>query len=126
MAVAADLLGALQEAARASPDREICGLLAGMNDRIEAMLPAVNVAADPRRAFEVDPQVLIAALRAERDGGASVIGCYHSHPSGDATPSARDIAAAEPGKLWLILGSGEARLWRAEAGRFDEVALRVA
>lgn len=108
------------------PDQEVCGLLFGTPDRIEAVVHAANVAACPRDTFEVDPQVLIAAMRAERAGGPRLVGHYHSHPGGLPSPSARDLAAAEPGRLWLIVGSGEARLWMAGEGRFRAMSLDAA
>lgn len=96
---------------------EVCGLLLGTAERIEAILPAANVAADPARHFELDPAVLIAAHRMARSGGPAIIGHYHSHPSGVAAPSATDAACATPdGSLWLIVGGGEATLWRAGPG----------
>jgi proteasome lid subunit RPN8/RPN11 len=103
--------------AAADPAREICGLLFGTDERIEAAEPAANVAADPARWFEVDPVALFAAIRAERAGGPRLLGHYHSHPSGVAMPSARDAAAAfDAGRFWLILGGGEALVWRAVPG----------
>ena len=110
---------------------EICGILRGDGGCITVAQPAPNVAADPARHFEIDPAALFAALRDARRGGAAVLGWYHSHPSGRADPSATDAAqAAADGMLWLILGGGAARLWRAVAqgarhGRFDPVAFTV-
>lgn len=127
--IATATLDAIGAEAAASLGREICGLLFGTADAITAHLPARNVAADPRRAFEIDPATLLAAHREQRRGGAAIVGCYHSHPSGAAEPSPRDAADAAPdGRLWLIVGASEARLWRAGAtgerhGRFDPVAL---
>jgi proteasome lid subunit RPN8/RPN11 len=115
----------LAEAA-ASPAREVCGLLFGTDGRIDTAVATANVAARPEDAFEIDPRALIAAYRAERAGGPRLIGHYHSHPSGSARPSARDAAAAEPGSVWLILGGGEARLWRADADGFREMPLAIA
>lgn len=126
--IATDLLRRIVAQAAASPD-EICGLLFGMPDAIEMALPCRNVAGDPRRRFEIDPAALIAAYRAARGGGPAPVGCYHSHPGGDAMPSARDAAeAAADGWLWLIVGSRQARLFRAVEqgelqGRFDAVTL---
>ena len=54
-----------------------------------------------------------------------MIGHYHSHPNGSAEPSPRDLAAAEPGRLWLIIGGGVARLWIMENGGFRELKLVV-
>jgi len=121
----ADVLKALLDAAEADRDREICGLLFGTTDRVERVEPATNVAEHPADTFEIDPRALFAALRAERAGGDRVIGHYHSHPNGSAEPSARDLAAAEPGKLWLIIGGGVARAWMMENGGFRELQLVV-
>jgi proteasome lid subunit RPN8/RPN11 len=114
----------LAEAA-ASPDREVCGLLFGSPERIDAATATANVAARTEDEFEIDPRALIAAYRAERQGGPRLIGHYHSHPSGSAVPSARDLAAAEEGRLWLILAGGTARLWMACRGGFEKVALSI-
>lgn len=100
--------------AAAGQRQEICGLLLGRAGHIEAILPAANVATDPARHFELDPAVLLGAHRAARAGGPRVMGHYHSHPSGQPVPSATDAACAVPdGSLWLIVGGGVARLWRA-------------
>lgn len=110
-------------AVAAADDGEICGLLLGQAERIEAIAPAANVAADPARHFELDPAVLIAAHRAARSGGPKVIGHYHSHPSGVAIPSATDAACAMPdGTLWLIVAGEAVRLWRAQPGQGGAVA----
>ena len=121
-----DSLQTLLAAAAAAPDREICGLLFGASDRIERVDAAENVADCPHDMFEIDPRALFAALRAERAGGMRLVGHYHSHPNGSAEPSLRDLVAAEPGKLWLILGGGVARLWAMENDRFRELQLVVA
>lgn len=126
IAIAAALLERLRAEAAAAPEREICGLLFGSLDRIEAVQPAANIAADPSAWFEVDPAALFAAHRAERAGGPVLIGHYHSHPNGRADPSPRDLAAAEPGRLWLIIGGGIVRAWLAQAGAFREIVITTA
>ena len=129
--ISSELLARIVADASASPD-EICGLLFGDAGAIDDARPTRNVAADPRRRFEIDPAALIAAHRGQRAGGVAMIGCYHSHPSGHPEPSPRDAADAAPnGWLWLIVGGGEARLFTAVEqgaihGRFDEVAMRIA
>ncbi len=114
-------------AAAASPDAEICGLLLGAADRIDAAQACANVAANPARTFEIDPAALFAAHRLARGGGLAVVGHYHSHPSGLAVPSPRDAEQAMgDGALWLILAGGAARLWRSvDRGRFIEESLVV-
>jgi len=115
---------ALAHAGRA-PDFEVCGLLMGQGTHVSTALPATNVAETPDTQFEVDPMVLIAANRAARSGGDSVLGCYHSHPSGSATPSATDLAMiGRIGEVWLIVARGEARLWQATSpATFTELPL---
>lgn len=116
VAISSGVIDQILAHAAAEPGREVCGLLFGDDSHIDAALPTANVAPDPARHFEVDPQALFAAIRAERGGGARLVGHYHSHPSGTSEPSARDAADAEPGRLWLIVAGEEARLWRSVAG----------
>jgi len=120
MKIDAVLLREIEARALASSDVEVCGLLLGDDGRIEAAPATANVAERPADSFEIDSAELFAALRAERAGGPRVIGHYHSHPNGSTEPSARDLAAAEPGKLWLILGNGPSRLWLMTATGFVE------
>ena len=119
-----------QESAIVAP-KEACGLLFGDPREITGWQAVENVAENPERRFEIAPAALFAALRAERAGGARIAGYWHSHPSGDATPSTTDAAMADAdGKLWLIVAGEDARLWRAEPdgpvhGRFREVRVAL-
>ncbi len=128
--ISSDLLRRLLREAAGSAI-EICGILRGEAGRILHAAPTRNVAADPARHFEIDPAALFAALRDARAGGDALLGWYHSHPSGNCDPSATDAAqAAADGMLWLIVGGGTVRLWRAVAdgarhGRFDPVVFTV-
>ena len=80
----------------------------------------------------LDPSRHVAASRAARKAGTPVVGSYHSHPTGPPVPSPADAEqAGEQGRYWLILGRGEARLWRSRSGggvlgAFEEVALELA
>lgn len=114
--------------AKAARPREACGLLFGDAAMVRRAEPSRNVAADPERAFEIEPQALFAAQRGARAGW---LGWYHSHPNGRMAPSAVDAAAAhEDGRLWLIVVDDAIAAFRARAGgaahgRFDLVALRA-
>lgn len=111
-------LETMRAAAAESAPAECCGLLLGQ-DAIEEARPATNVAADPERHFEIDPQALLDAHRAARAGGPGVLGYYHSHPAGPAEPSAIDRAmAAGDGKVWAIVGDDGVTFWRDDEGRF--------
>ncbi len=89
---------------------ECCGLLiASQNtpNRIHRVVVARNVAKDPLKTFEIDPQTLIDTYRTVRDSSETVVGCFHSHPNGNVLPSNSDRARAdEDGFLWLIIATG--------------------
>lgn len=114
----------IAEAASAAP-AECCGVLRGRN-RIEQAQPAANVAADPLRHFEIDPQALISAHRAARNGGLAVAGYYHSHPSGHPVPSATDCEhSGGDGSVWAIVAGGEVGFWRDAPGGFEALSYRL-
>lgn len=114
---------------------EACGLLLGQRgdegEIITAIHPAANVAPDPARHFEIDPATLIAAHKTERAGGTQLLGWYHSHPSGPATPSLADRADAPgDGRIWAIIGRAETgepaiRFWRDTPEGFVSLGARV-
>jgi desampylase len=109
--ISSELHAWLIDAAANSPDAEICGLLTGTTC-VERLIPARNVADDPQRSFEIDPEALFSAIRAERRGEYRLLGYYHSHPSGDAFPSARDVEQATcDERVWLIIGANDVRGW---------------
>jgi proteasome lid subunit RPN8/RPN11 len=115
----------LEEAARAHP-RECCGLLLGQGDRIERVMPAVNVHPDPERHFEIDPVALFAAHKAARGGGPQVLGYYHSHPNGRVGPSPVDRAAASgDGRIWAIVAGRNVLFWRDGPDGFETLPSRV-
>jgi proteasome lid subunit RPN8/RPN11 len=125
--VTSSLLTALrEEAARAAPE-ECCGLLLGRAGEIGEARPAANVAPDPIRRFEIDPQSLVDAHRAARNNGPEVLGYYHSHPGGPAVPSATDRAqAAGDGSVWAIVGEDGVTFWRDEEAGFAPLSYAVA
>ncbi|HMM76720.1 MAG TPA: M67 family metallopeptidase [Gammaproteobacteria bacterium] len=90
--------------ARASPAAEVCGLLGGRGELATRCYPLRNVAEDPALSFLADPREQLAAMRRMRERDEALLGIYHSHPTGPATPSARDRAlAAYPGIAYLIV-----------------------
>src|SRR3954466_9566359 len=104
----------MQRAAKQTFPEEACGLLFGTPEAVTRCEIARNVARDRTRRFEIDPASLFAALRAERAGRSKLVGYWHSHPSGDATPSTIDAAMADPdGKIWLIVAGEALSAWRA-------------
>ena len=115
----------LAEAARVAP-RECCGILLGRDGLIEAASPAPNVAAEPHRHFEIDPQALIDAHRTARNGGPSIVGYFHSHPEGPGEPSATDHArAAHDRSVWAIICEDAVTFWCDDEHGFTALSYTV-
>jgi proteasome lid subunit RPN8/RPN11 len=113
----------LMAASRAYPN-ECCGLIEGADVadgwRALAIHEAKNIADDPRRRFLIDPQAQFELMRRLRGAETRIIGCFHSHPDGEAKPSAADRAEAyESGFLYLIAG-GSPDVFTLKAYRFTE------
>jgi len=89
--------------ARANPELECCGLLAGRNGVISAVLPAKN-ALQSARAYEINPQELFTLFRHMRSDALEHLGIYHSHPQGQNSPSPIDLERAfYPEVAYLII-----------------------
>ena len=125
--VTSAVLAVMRAEAAAAHPLECCGLLLGQACAIVQAVPAANVAAEPVRRFEIDPAALIAAHRAARGGGLQVLGYYHSHPTGDARPSATDQAmAAGDGRVWAILAGCDICWWADDEAGFAPLSWSVA
>ena len=124
--VSSDVLSVLLAQAGEAHPRECCGILLGEGACITSTIPAANVHPDPHAHFEIDPQALVDAHRAARNGGPQVLGYYHSHPNGLAEPSATDRAmAAGDGAIWAIIAAGGVRFFRSGAGGFGALPYEV-
>lgn len=89
--------------ARANPHIECCGLLAGRDGLISAVLPAKN-ALQSATAFEISPEELFALFRRMRSEELEHLGIYHSHPKGDNFPSPSDLERAfYPDSAYFII-----------------------
>ena len=127
-----DHLKAIADDAEAAYPREACGLLVGRfgvgDHRLVARVErAQNVAAEPKKTFEIDPGLRLGLERELRGQPLAVIGHYHSHPDGPARPSARDLELLlELDLAWLIVavGQGQASHMRAYLPRLDRQAFR--
>jgi len=122
--------------AEASPDREVCGfVLEGPAG--QEVVPAPNVAQDPRRGFLIAPEVVLSVLRRADAAGRRLVALYHSHPRGGARLSSRDLAElivdgqpTLPGvELWVMGLEGgkvqELRSFSWDGEAYREMAARL-
>lgn len=107
---------------------EACGLLAGKNDSVEAVLPVTNRAQSPVR-FRMDPAEQLRAFNWMEANELDLLGIFHSHPAGPATASRTDIEEAAYPVVHLIWSRStddwQARGFRFENGRAAEVDLQI-
>lgn len=97
----------IESFARARFPEESCGLLVGRREddviKVLSARESQNVAANPCLHFEVDPRLRLRLQRELRGQFLEVVGVFHSHPSGDPSPSKVDrMAIWEPDLLWII------------------------
>jgi proteasome lid subunit RPN8/RPN11 len=119
----------VQQAVDDAP-RETCGLLAGLGERVQEIVPLPNSAVDPLHHYRLNDQAYSTALFRLQAKNLTVVGFYHSHPKGDPIPSVEDIQDAHyPDTPYLIIGlrNGESRLaaWRIRYGQVVPVEIYV-
>jgi proteasome lid subunit RPN8/RPN11 len=133
--IAAELLQAVIDAARAGVPNEACGLLAagahfgqgGSPTRYVAMR---NAAESPYR-YLIDPQEQLRVWMELEDNGEVPWGIVHSHLASAAVPSATDVGLAFfPDSLYLICPLADperptVRAWSIREGVVTEVQLAV-
>ncbi len=91
----------------ASP-HECCGLIIGHKEKqdwfVDDLAASENLSPTPTRNFEVDMRLRLRLQKELRGTGRLIIGHYHSHPDGSATPSATDLKSAwEDDMVWIIM-----------------------
>ena len=110
MEIPEKVLAEIENAALAAYPNEACGLLIGRDNRIINALASPNRATSPG-AFAIDSKIHLNAQRKARQQGLKIIGCYHSHPSGDSAPSIDDgLEKNRSDFLWLITSLKKGKL----------------
>ena len=114
LAISQPLLDQIHEHALKAYPHECCGVLVGYrsegNSVVERIVSSQNITEDdPGTSYQVDWNVLLETTKATRAGDAEIVGFYHSHPSGPATPSRRDRADAWEGYSYLIVSMVDGR-----------------
>jgi proteasome lid subunit RPN8/RPN11 len=107
---------------------ESCGLLAGLNSKVETVIEVTNQAQSAVR-FVMNPIEQLSAFEWIESNGLDLVGIFHSHPAGPEIVSPTDIADAAYAVVHVILarvdGSWRARGFWIENGKYNEVTLQV-
>jgi proteasome lid subunit RPN8/RPN11 len=107
---------------------EACGLLAGKDDSVEAVLRVANAERSPVH-FRRDAQEQYDAFMWIEANELDLLGIFHSHPAGPEAVSPTDIDEAAYDVVHIIW-SRKGQAWSArgfwiERGRITEVNLKV-
>lgn len=127
--ISQDVFDRLLLDARANLNIECCGLLAGRDGLMSAVLPAKNALLSAA-AYEIAPEELFALFRRMRSEGLEHLGIYHSHPKGKNFPSATDLERAfYPEAAYVIICPNAVavpiRAFRIIAGRARELSMEI-
>ncbi len=91
MHISRRLLNRIADHAAATYPAECCGLLVGQGDYVLDVAETRNAfASEGGDRFEIEPLDHVRVFEAARRNGQRIVGCYHSHPDGQATPSSID------------------------------------
>jgi len=86
----AALLARIAAACERTPDREACGFVVRAAGGALDVVEVPNAAEEPRLAYLMDPDVLLATFERLAREGADVVAVWHSHVEAPAAFSARD------------------------------------
>jgi len=126
---------AMIEHARQEFPNECCGLLAGLQGRVELLLRGQNVDHSPY-TYHLDPKEQLQLFKEMDARGLDLLGIYHSHTQSAAYPSRTDVAQAYyPDAAYVIVSLREpdavadavdVRSFRIRDGLITEEELLVA
>ena len=107
---------------------EACGLLAGKNNTVQAVLEIRNQAQSPVR-FVMDPYEQLTAFNWIDSNALDFLAIFHSHPAGPEVVSETDIAEAAYAVVHIVCsrkkGKWKARGFWIESGQASEVTLEI-
>jgi proteasome lid subunit RPN8/RPN11 len=125
-----DQLADMLDHARQDAPLECCGLLLGVDGRVEESVRTRNVRAS-RTAYLIDPAEHLAVMKRVRAEGRTVLGAYHSHPRSPAVPSPTDLDEAHYEDFLYVIVSladpaaPDVRGYRLNGRNFVPVTLRA-
>ncbi len=119
----------MREHASAALPEEACGILAGRGERCVSVITLNNVLHSPTQ-YAAAPEELFQAFAALERETMELLAIFHSHPRGEAQPSATDVANAYyPNSAQLILAPHDddwmCRAFTIERGVVSAIPLHI-
>lgn len=107
---------------------EACGLLSGINERVDRSEGIPNAERSPVR-YRMEPHAQWRAFQRMEAAGIELLGIYHSHPKGPDHPSPTDIAEHMYPVAQVIWfrenGKWQARGFEIVDGKAVEITLEI-
>jgi proteasome lid subunit RPN8/RPN11 len=127
--IPADVRDAIVAHARAGLPNEACGILAGLDGRVERFFPAAPDEPSPYY-YRIESRDQIRIMNEIDAAGLDLLGIYHSHTSSPAYPSRTDAEQAFwPDAVYVIVSlagaDADVRGYRIHDMSITEEALRV-
>ena len=132
-----DVYDAILDHATDAVPQEACGVLGGsygVADGPPVALtahPTENASDTPTIRYTIDPEELLAVVETIEQGSYEVVGFYHSHPAGPASPSDTDSKEATWVDYHYVIASLAGRpptldawVWTGECFERDTVSVR--
>jgi proteasome lid subunit RPN8/RPN11 len=133
VAISADLLQAVIDAARAGAPNEACGLLVASSYAADGRSPtryvAIRNAAESPYRYMIDPEEQLKVWLELEDNDEVPWAIVHSHVASPAVPSATDVGLAFfPDSLYLVCSLADperptVRAWSIVDGTVTEIPL---
>ncbi len=112
-----------------APD-EVCGILAGKNQRVEKIYEMTNTDRSSKTFF-MDPKQQLKVMKEIRNQGLEMVGIYHSHLDTEAYPSAHDVELAYYPEVSYVIVSVKdrpnpnVRSFRIVEGKITEEEVKI-
>ena len=126
--LATHLIKAMIDHAQGELPNECCGVLIGQPGVFERVIPVTSIHPSPDSYF-MTPEEQIEIFTELGKSGESLLGIYHSHPKGPASPSGMDISLAfHPEAVYFIVSlknrkQPEVRAFRIEKQAVTEISI---
>ncbi|NOX21098.1 MAG: M67 family metallopeptidase [Nitrospirae bacterium] len=125
--VPSKILSEIVEHARQGYPEEVCGILAGKEQRVNTIYRMTNTEHSPVSYF-MDPKEQFQVMKDMRQKDLQMLAIYHSHPDSVAYPSAKDVRLAFYDDVAYIIVSlaeepPEVRAFEIKEGKVREIKL---
>ena len=109
---------------------EVCGILAGKDQRVEKIYQMTNTDRSSKTFF-MDPKQQLKVMKEIRNQGLEMVGIYHSHLDTEAYPSAHDVELAYCPEVSCVIVSVKdrpnpsVRSFRIVEGKITEEEVKI-